>query len=343
MTKKERVLAAINHRQPDRVPKGELHIEADLANYLLERVYPLSYEHFEREVAVRTLLQMDLVNVGEWPEWEVGVAADGKKLIQTIYGQTYEASERSRHIIKPAIEEIEDAYEYQKPDIRKVSGEMIERYAKETDFFVFAQIGGPVTQLDEMFSMEDYMVYCLTNTEEMYAISEKVMEYEVEKAKLFLNKGADAIVIGDDVAFNSGIFLPPEIMRKNVFPFWKRAVKEIKAYKNVPVFLHSDGNIYSILDEVVACGFDGVQSIQPSAGMDIKKIKEEYGDKLCLWGNIDLDYVMCFGSEQEVKTAVRETIQIANQNGGHILSTCNTMIASIPKENIMAMIEASEE
>lgn len=63
MTKKERVSAAIRHQETDRVPKGELHIDGELANRLLGREYPLAYECFEREKAIRELLRMDLVNV----------------------------------------------------------------------------------------------------------------------------------------------------------------------------------------------------------------------------------------------------------------------------------------
>lgn len=197
--------------------------------------------------------------------------------------------------------------------------------------------------LNEMFPMEDYMVYCLTNTEEMYQISQKVIAFEIKKAKLFIDKGADAILIADDMAFNTGVFLPPYIMEENVYPFYTQMIQEIKAYKDVPIFLHSDGNLNSVMDELVACGFDGLQSLQPSAGMDIREIKEKYGSRLCLWGNIDLDYIMCFGSQEEVRADVRKTIDIAAPGGGFILSTCNTMVDIIPPANIFAMMEEAEK
>lgn len=343
MTKRERVMAAICHQETDRVPKGELHIEGTLANLLTGRDYPLTYECFEREREVREILHMDLVNVGEWPQWEIGNTENGKILVETVYGQIYEMGAESSRLLKPAIENIEDVSDYKKPDSSRVTGNIVRRFAEETDFFVFAQIGGPVTQLDEMFSVEDFMVYSLTNTEEMHEIADKVVEYELEKAKIFLDCGADGIVIGDDVAFNTGVFLSPAIMQKNVYPFWSKMVKSIKEYKDVPVFLHSDGNITSILEQVTEAGFDGIQSLQPSAGVDIGQVKKKYGDRLCLWGNIDLDHVMCFGNEEEVKRTVKETIRIAGRNGGFILSNCNTMLSSIPAKNIYAMMEAAEE
>ena len=77
--------------------------------------------------------------------------------------------------------------------------------------------------------------------------------------------------------------------------------------------------------------------------MDIGQVKERYGEKLCLWGNLDLDYVMSFGTPEEVKSAVRQTIARAGYGSGHILSTCNAIIECIPDENIYAMVEAAEE
>ena len=183
----------------------------------------------------------------------------------------------------------------------------------------------------------------ITDTSQMISIAEKVMEYEIEKAKLFIDNGADAIFFADDIAFNSGIFLPPHIMNELVFPFYKTVVEQIKKHKNVPVFAHSDGNINAVLEKYAEFGFDGLQSLQPSANMDIADVKKRFGNDLCLWGNIDLDYIMSFGTPKEVANIVRKTILIANQGGGFILSTCNTMIDSIPPENVFAMMQTAEE
>lgn len=188
---------------------------------------------------------------------------------------------------------------------------------------------------------EDYLVYCITNPDELISISDKVMEYEIEKAKLFLDAGADAIFMADDIAFNTGVFLPPQLMDRLVFPYYEKVVREIKAYRDVPVFAHSDGDLNSVMHRYVELGFDGIQSLQPSANMDIRQLKRQYGDKLCLWGNIDLNHVMCFASAEEVRQAVRDTIDAAWHDGGFILSTCNSMVDCIPPENVLAMMEAS--
>lgn len=341
MTKKERVLNALSHKSVDRVPKGETWIDGNLANKIMGTNFPTDYQHYERDLKIRSFLNMDLINVGDWPQKEIGFDNKGNTIYISNYGYEFIVCS-SKHITKPPVDDIEYANLYVKPDIKNVDPSLIKRYAEETDLFVFAQIGGPVSMLNEMFDMEDYMVYCLTNTNEMKIITDKVMEYEIEKAKLFIDNGADAIFFADDIAFNTGTLLPPYIMDILVWPYYKKVVEEIKAYKNIPIVAHSDGQLMGVMDKYVECGFDGLQSLQPSAGMDIKEIKEKYGDKLCLWGNIDLDYIMSFAKPIEVKKVVRETIDIASVNSGFILSTCNSMLDSIPPQNVLAMMEESE-
>lgn len=343
MTRKERVSNAIRHKESDRVPKGEIWIEGSLANRLLNSSYPVDYQSYERDRKVREFLDIDLINLGDWPSEEIGTDEAGNRKYRSIYGYEYVNSGKSRHITRPPIDDIENAGLYRVPDIKRVSGKIIEEFAATTDFFLFGQIGGPVSMLDEMFPMEDFMVYCLTNTNEMRTLGEKVMEYEIGKAKLFIDSGADAILMADDIAFNSGVFLPPHIMEELVYPLHKAALEEIKRHKNVPVFFHSDGNLNKVMNKIAGSGFDGLQSLQPSAGMDIAQIKKGFGDALCLMGNIDLDYVMTYASPQEVEEVVKRTIDAAAPGGGYILSTCNSLIDAVTAENTLAMYRTAQK
>ena len=343
MTKKERVSAAIEHRPVDRVPRGEICISGGFANALLQKDYPLSYQHFERDCEARGRLGMDLANIGDWPETELPWDVPGEKRFRSTYGYEFISNGVSKRILRPAVEDIECAGAYRAPDIREVSTALLERYARETDFFLFAQVGGPISMVDEMFPMEDYMMYCLTNTKEIQSIGETVAEYEVQKACRFLDAGADAILVTDDIAFNTGTFLPPAVMEAIAYPVYRQMVSEIRRKKKVPVFFHSDGDLNKVMENILSCGFDGLHSLQPSAGMDIRTLKRDYGDQLCLMGNIDLDYVMTFAPPDEVRRVVRETVEAASPGSGYILATCNTMVDSIPPENALAMYEFDAE
>jgi len=329
--------AAFGHRESDRVPRGELCIEAGVANRLLGAEFPEDYQHFDRDCAVRNLLGIDFVNVGDWPAEDLGIDDRGYRRFRSVYGEEFAMKGRGKLLVRPPIADIENAAQYKVPDIQKVSPTLVRRYSQESDFFVMAQIGGPVSMLDEMFGMEDYLVYALTNPKEIRIIGEKVMEFEVAKAKLFIDAGAEAILMADDIAFNTGCFLPPSIMEEVAYPLYRQALSEIRRYGNVPVVFHSDGDLRLILKDLAALGFDGLHSLQPSAGMDIAAVKRDYGDSLCLFGNIDLDWVMTQATPEEVAKVTRETIEIAAPGGGYVLSTCNTLIDAIPPANARAM------
>lgn len=342
MTKRERVKRAIAHREADKVPKGELHIEPLLIQKMMPGDYSLDYQDFHRDLAIRELLGIDLINLGDWPAQEIGRDRQGNIIYRSVYGEEYVHNGKSKHVLKPGLEDIENVAAYPVPDIGKVSGELIRRFATETDLFVFAQIGGPVSMINEMLGMEDFLVYSMTHTAEICRLAEKIMTYEIAKAKLFIDNGAAALIIADDIAYNSGAFLPPRIMAETTYPFYRQAIQEIKRHQNVPVFMHTDGDIRQMLADIAACGFDGLHSLQPSAGMDIAQVKREYGDRLCLMGNIDLDYIMTFATPREVSDTVKRTIDAAADGGGYILSTCNTLIDAIPVDNALAMYETAE-
>jgi uroporphyrinogen decarboxylase len=341
MTKRERVGITLNHREPDRVPAGEISIEAGFANKLLGATFPDDYQHHERDRRVRERLDIDYVNMGDWPIYDLGVDERGYRLYRSAYGDQYAMAGRSRHMVRPLVASMEDARSYQAPDPRQIKGEMVRAFAADRDMFVFGQIGGPVTILDEALGMEDYMIAALENTSEIQFLSEAVMTFEAEKAKLLLDAGADAILVGDDIAFNAGPFLPPKVMRQVVYPLYRWLITEIKRHRDVRVLLHSDGQLTSVLDDIVSCGFEGLHSLQPSAGMDIAEIKRRYGKVLALIGNIDLDYVMTMAPPSEVEEVVKKTIDAAAPGGGFILSTCNALIDSVPPANALAMYETA--
>src|SRR5665647_318219 len=117
MTKKERVICALNHKEGDKIPKGELWIDGSLANKLLNSNFPLDYQYYERDLKVREFLNIDHINLGEWPAEEIGKDNHGNKIFRSIYGYEF-ASGKSKHITKPPIDDIEDANMYQVPDIK---------------------------------------------------------------------------------------------------------------------------------------------------------------------------------------------------------------------------------
>ena len=337
LTKKDRVRAAIAHQRPDRTPKGDLAIEQGLLRKLIgeERYDALSPN--ERMLTALTQLDADLVNIHQFPMEQVGENEKGQPIFRSVLGDEHVITANSSHLVKPAIADIAEVDAYLSPDPATCLTDTLDWFRDHSDLFLFAQVMGPISSLDWMLSTEDFMIYSMTDTEAIVQLAEKVITYEISRAKTFLDHGADAIMITDDMAFNSGLFLPPQIMDQLAWPLYKRMVTEIKAHRDVPVFLHTDGDINRALGNIVDCGFDGLQSLQPSAGMDIESVKEQYGAQLCLMGNMDLDQLMTFSSPDEVTKQARWLCETIGQDGGFILSTCNILIDAIPVENARAM------
>lgn len=337
MTHKERMMATICHKQPDRTPRGELAIEDELVKSLLgkDRFDRLSSR--ERKLTVWQELGADLINVHQFPMQQVAETDDGQAICRSVLGDEHIITPHSYHLHRRAFEDISEAADYQTPSLDTILTDDLDWYVENSDLFTFAQVMGPISSLDWMLGTEDYMVWAMTDTEEIASVTAKVIAYETARACAFIDHGADAILLADDMAFNSGLFLPPHIMDELAWPFYKQMIAQIKACKDVPIFLHTDGDIRAAMPNIVECGFDGLHSLQPSAGMDIVDIKREYGDRLCLMGNVDLDNLLPFGTPQEVEQHVKCLCEDIGKGGGHILSTCNILTDAVPVDNVKAM------
>jgi uroporphyrinogen decarboxylase len=338
MTHKERVRAAICHKKSDRVPRGEMAIERELLHKLVGDQRYLAQNENEQLLAGIRELGADLVNIHQFPMEQVGRTPQGP-IFRSVLGEEHVINHSTR-LHKPAFDDISKARDYTAPAPSTCLTGDLDWFVANSDLFVFCQIMGPVSLLDWMLGTEDYLVWAMNNTEAIKNLTAKVVNYEISRARTFLDHGADAILITDDIAFNTGLFLPPHLMDELAWPFYRHMIAEIKAFKDVPVFLHTDGDIRAALDEIVACGFDGLQSLQPSAGMDIADVKRRYGDKICLMGNMDLNHLMPFGSPAEVAEQAAWLCENMGSNGGFILSTCNILTNSVPPENARAMYRA---
>ena len=342
MNRRERTFAAIRHHRPDRVPKGDLAIEGRLMRDLSEMGGYAGDDPLVRSLTAHQFLNADLVHIHEYPVNLIGNDSEGRPVYRGALGEEFACVEYGHQLLKPAIADPSEAFDYTAPNPDIASYDQFEFFKRESDFFLSAQIMGPVSSLDWTLAMEEMLVWCLTDEDAMVELARKMTDFEIERAKGFLDRGADMILIGDDIAYNSGPFLPPRSMEHIVWPIYTGMIRRIKAHRDVPVFLHTDGNINSLINNIVGCGFDGLQSIQPSAGMDIAAVKQTHGQHLCLMGNLDLDQLMPFGTPGEVADQVRWLCENIGHDGGFILSTCNILTDAVPAANALAMYRAAE-
>ena len=109
------------------------------------------------------------------------------------------------------------------------------------------------------------------------------------------------------------------------------------------VIKHTDGNLWPILDLLVASGIDCLDPIDPQAGMDLGEVKAKYGHRLALKGNVDCTHLMSFGEPDDVVAATKEALRQGMPGGGYILSSSNSIHASVKPENYKAMMDTLKE
>lgn len=344
MRHEERIKLAIQHKVPDKIPKGELEIACSLREKLLGK--QAAGDDFKDEVKVRELLNMDIAPLCylDSPKAKIlETKLDGQEITEDIWGNRYIHTKDSSKQIAYPIKEIKDVYDYEFPSLESFQTETINRWVKETDFFVFAQLDGGYNGVYPFFGLTNFLMYCLSNLKEIKHFVNRTVDYWIELGKKIIKAKPDGILIGDDMAYNKGMMMSPKIFRELIFPAMKREVQTLKKISGLPIFFHSDGNLNEVMDDIIGMGFDGLHSLQPSANMDIERIKIKYGDKLCLMGNVDLNYLLPYGKPEEIEEKVKWLIKVAGRNGGYMLSTCNVLTKDVPLENALAMYQAAEK
>jgi uroporphyrinogen decarboxylase len=156
-----------------------------------------------------------------------------------------------------------------------------------------------------------------------------------------IDRGADAILLDGDLASQNNVLMSPAHYRKYLKPYHRECVDGSHA-RDIPIFKHTDGNFWKILDDLLELGFDGLHPIQPQC-MDINEVRAHVNGRACLLGNIDCAHLLPSGSETEVVASVKERISTLAPGGGYILSSSNTIHPGCDPANVIAMFRAARE
>jgi len=216
------------------------------------------------------------------------------------------------------------------------------RWRNQTDFFIFALIDGPFQGVARRMDFTEFLLRVGGRDGSIKRWAFEEADLNIEVARYCLQNGAHGVIIADDIAYTRGLYVNPSLLREIFLPLWRRQVEALKAGQ-VPVFFHSDGRIMSLLPDLVAAGFTGLHSLEPTAGMDIARIKKEYGAALCLWGNFDLDFLVR-AAEEEIAASVKGLMAVAAPGGGFIFSTSSGCLGDeLPPAKVLALYRAGHE
>lgn len=154
----------------------------------------------------------------------------------------------------------------------------------------------------------------------------------------------DSIALADDLGMQSGLMISPEMFHNHVAPRIKKFAELAHAH-NCKLILHTDGNIRSIIPDLISIGVDVLDPLQPEAeGMNPVEIKQEFGSELVLRGGISTQHTLAYGTEEDVRNEVKRVLEIMAPSGGYILSPGHPVLqADVPVENIITMYDSAYE
>jgi 5-methyltetrahydrofolate--homocysteine methyltransferase len=189
-----------------------------------------------------------------------------------------------------------------------------------------------------VIGLEDTMKLVYADRDFVEEMLEASTDYWVRFAKAAVAGGVDFIWTADDVAFKTGLFLPPGLMREMWLPRLKR-IHEPALSAGKPVMFHSDGNIDELVPMLLEAGVDCLNPMDPY-GVDYRSFKKKWGNLACLSGNIDIEFPLAHGTPEQVDQDVKKHMEVLKPGGGYVCGSSHSIVNYIPHENFIAMLNA---
>ena len=367
MTHRERLIAALNHEEPDRVPM-------DLGSTRVTSIVVGAYERLKRHFGIdrenviidgmQQLVRVDeeilraldidtravlpgapdrsrdaVLPDGSWrDEW-------GVVRRKPPGGHYYDLVE-SPFSGEPTLEDL-DAYPWPNPDDPgRTRGlrEHVSKLREETDYALVGHApGGWIHVSQYMRGFEEWYTDLILQPEFIVALMTRARDLTLRMAGHFLDAVGDKIDViatGDDIATQKGPMMSPGMYRELIWPLQKEQFSFFRERTDAKIFYHTCGSVYDILPEIIDLGVEILNPVQvTAAGMDPKRLKAEFGDRLSFWGGIDTHRVLPYGTPDDVRAEVRRRISEFGKGGGYVLNAVHNLQPDVPVENILAMYD----
>mgnify|MGYP006288426223 CR=1 FL=1 len=156
-------------------------------------------------------------------------------------------------------------------------------------------------------------------------------------------KHVDIIEVCDDMGMQNTTWVSPQTYRKLIKPYHQRLYEHIKAKTGLPILLHSDGSVASLIPDFLEIGVDILNPVQYTAGkMDLATLKQNFGSELCFWGGgVDTQYTLPFGTPDQVSDEVKRCIDTLAPGGGFVFAVVHNITEGTPLENILATLQTA--
>ena len=378
MTSRDRVLAAINHEEPDRVP-----IVIGVSNATGIKMKP--YKGVKELIGVESPDDF----MYQWPE--LGTAQIDEETMRRLHSDVRGVrdleptsvlqhnkcrkphsdyidswgsgqSEVTPDFWYPGVHPIVDAATLEEietyagwPDMDDPSRiahvrEAGEQLAVQNEYAILGTpwLLFPFERAHAMQGMEMFLLNMAMNPEFARALLEKISNLCKTLMGHFLRElgdNVDIIKIGDDLGTQESMMVSPKMYREILKPIHADLISFIKERTKAKVFFHTDGDVVPIIDDFIEIGVDILNPIQTSAGKmsDLPALKKRFGRNIVFCGGIDTHQVLPHGTTEEVRQEVRRVMEILGPGGGLMIASVHTIMDDVPPENVLAMVDAVEE
>jgi uroporphyrinogen-III decarboxylase len=309
---------------------------------------------FSRCVEAAIEIGLDCMQVGIVPVEFIDDPTDERDLMKDIFGRVWEARDNEGNFNPYYLYGTTNSVEKWETVKGNIQGPMTEKYTKMVKKFyrrinkkhkdkifvaVTNDLAGVFESASQGMGMSYYSKMLHKNPRFIKEVHEVIAEFTAACYRSYIEAGAELFIESGDLAYHSGPMMSPKKFYEVLLPAY-RIITDAVHEQGQKIVLHTDGQITPLLDFIVDCGFDGLQSLEPTAGVDLALVKKKVGHKLCLMGNIDVAHVLVDGTKDEVYDAVKYAIKTAGLGGGFIVSAAN-MHPAVKVQNLRWMVEAT--
>jgi len=371
MTSKERVAAALEGRVPDRVPYGEFAVDFDTVERILGhetylrakaksqiafwegRRDEVAQSWLEDHLELHRRLELDIVTF-PMATWEMPPETGDPpprridaNTWEDRFGRVYKQSEATRDItcVRDPVRDarVFTAAEFEREPARPVRDErswrildtVVQRLKDEK--FICGPSGGSIG-IVLLGGMERGLLELAANPEAVRAATALRVREQNLADEVFVHPDSDAVLWAEDLGYKTGPLIGPAMFRDFFLEANKARARNVKERYGKKILKHCCGNINLLMDFFVDIGFDAYQSIQPTAGMDLCRLKRDYGDRITLWGGVAVESLVG-GAPEDVRADVRRAMACAKPGGRFILGTSHSVAVGTKYENYMAMLD----
>jgi len=339
----ERVIRALDHEEPDRVPSYESFGQAEAADLFFPHDKRWDSSR-ERVLAETRWWGRDLVGVGiNAPNMksEVIVSETGRRgfnIVREAWGSiTYSRRIPGFHkVIHSPVRWPEDLDRIDPPGLDRYESEIeslardVEAY-REAGYFVEAFHNGPfVMTWHWLRGMKGFLMDLTRDRGFAKKMVDFAMNQQIELTKAIIDEcRPHAVRLGNDMGTNESLFFPPRVYME-IFNPWERRLAREYHRSGVFVFHHCHGNINLILKDMVAAGVDAIDPMDPDDGIDLAEVKEKYGDRITLRGGVS-KFIGTYDREG-IRDHVLDRLGIASPGGGYIIQSAGGLPHDMPRE-----------